>query len=209
MFVLDLLLLPLGAVIFPNPRVERVFIHAKVTRGLGNGLIRLDGQLHRAFLKCSGILFRSGLTHRTHLLGCVLSLVSVCPEEYSHIKGRARYMEYAMSSLTLFVGIAVSKDTLAIAVRPTAETWQVAKEAAEISTLVAQLEAMAPALVVLEATGGFEGHLRAALAIAAVPVVRAHPRQVRACAHAVGLVAKTDRIDARVLAHCAEAVTPV
>src|SRR5215475_287529 len=85
MFVLDLLLLPLGAVIFPNPRVERVFIHAKVTRGLGNGLIRLDGQLHRAFLKCSGILFRSGLTHRTHLLGCVLSLVSVCPEEYSHI----------------------------------------------------------------------------------------------------------------------------
>src|SRR5215475_6329341 len=86
MFVLDLLLLPLGAVIFPNPRVERVFIHAKVTRGLGNGLIRLDGQLHRAFLKCSGILFRSGLTHRTHLLGCVLSLVSVCPEEYSHIR---------------------------------------------------------------------------------------------------------------------------
>src|SRR5215475_1341895 len=85
MFVLDLLLLPLGAVIFPNPRVERVFIHAKVTRGLGNRLIRLDGQLHRAFLKCSGILFRSGLTHRTHLLGCVLSLVSVCPEEYSHI----------------------------------------------------------------------------------------------------------------------------
>src|SRR5215475_14395986 len=86
MFVLDLLLLPLGAVIFPNPRVERVFIHAKVTRGLGNGLLRLDGQLHRAFLKCSGILCRSGLTHRTHLLGCVLSLVSVCPEEYSHIR---------------------------------------------------------------------------------------------------------------------------
>src|SRR5215475_3435953 len=89
MFVLDLLLLPLGAVIFPNPRVERVFIHAKVTRGLSNKLIRLDGQLHRAFLKCSGILFRSGLTHRTHLLGCVLSLVSVCPEEYSHIIKRA------------------------------------------------------------------------------------------------------------------------
>src|SRR5215468_1744547 len=85
MFALDLLLLPLGAVICPHPSVERVFIHAKVTRGLGNGLIGLDGQLHRAFLEGSGILFRSGLTHRTHLLGCVLSLGSVCPEEYSHI----------------------------------------------------------------------------------------------------------------------------
>ena len=114
-----------------------------------------------------------------------------------------------MSSLTLFVGIAVSKDTLDIAVRPPAETWQVAHEAAEISTLGAQLEAMAPALVVLEATGGFEGPLLAALAVAAVPVVRAHPRQVRAFAPAVGILAKTDRIDARVLAHFAEAVKPV
>ena len=67
-----------------------------------------------------------------------------------------------MSSLTLFVGIDVAKDTLDVAVRPTAETWQVANEAAEISPLVAQLEAMAPALVVLEATGGFEGPLLAA-----------------------------------------------
>jgi transposase len=114
-----------------------------------------------------------------------------------------------MSSLTLFVGIDVSKDTLDVAVRPTAETWQVANEAAEISTLVAQLEAMAPALVVLEATGGFEGPLLAALAVAAVPVVRANPRQVRAFAQAVGILAKTDRIDARVLAHFAEAVKPV
>jgi len=114
-----------------------------------------------------------------------------------------------MSSRTLFVGIDVSKDTLDVAVRPTAETWQVANEAAEISTLVAQLEAMAPALVVLEATGGFEGPLLAALAVAAVPVVRANPRQVRAFAQVVGILAKTDRIDARVLAHFAEAVTPV
>jgi transposase len=114
-----------------------------------------------------------------------------------------------MSSLTLFVGIDVSKDTLDVAVRPTAETWQVANEAVEISTLVAQLEAMAPALVVLEATGGFEGPLLAALAVAAVPAVRANPRQVRAFAQAVGILAKTDRIDARVLAHFAEAVKPV
>jgi len=114
-----------------------------------------------------------------------------------------------MSSLTLFVGIDVSKDTLDVAVRPTAETWQVANEAAGISTLVTQLASMAPALVVLEATGGFAGPLLAAFAVAAIPVVRANPRQVRACAQAVGILAKTDRIDARVLAHCAEAVTPV
>jgi transposase len=68
---------------------------------------------------------------------------------------------------------------------------------------------MAPALVVLEATGGFAGPLLAALAVAALPVVRANPRQVRAFAQAVGILAKTDRRDARVLAHCAEAVKSV
>ena len=114
-----------------------------------------------------------------------------------------------MSSLTLFVGIDVAKDTLDIAVRPTAETWQVANETTGMSTLVAQLETMAPALVILEATGGFEGPLLAALAVTRVPVVRANPRQVRAFAQAIGILAKTDRIDARVLAHFAEAVQPV
>src|SRR5262245_38378374 len=118
-------------------------------------------------------------------------------------------MEYTMASLTLFVGIDVAKDTLDIAVRPTAETWQVANEPTGISTLVAQLETMAPALVILEATGGFEGPLLAALAVTRVPVVRANPRQVRAFAQAVGILAKTDRIDGRVLAHFAEAVKPV
>ena len=114
-----------------------------------------------------------------------------------------------MASLTLFVGIDVAKDTLDVAVRPTAETWQVDNEAVGINALVAQLATMAPALVVLEATGGFEGPLLAALAVAAVPVVRANPRQVRAFAQAIGILAQTDRIDARVLAHFAEAVKPV
>jgi transposase len=114
-----------------------------------------------------------------------------------------------MSSLTLFVGIDVSKDTLDVAVRPTAETWQVANETVAMNALVAQLETLAPALVILEATGGFEGPLLAALAVTRVPVVRANPRQGRACAQAVGILAKTDRIDARVLAHFAEAVQPV
>ena len=114
-----------------------------------------------------------------------------------------------MSALTLFVGIAVAKDTLDVAVRPPAETWPGANEAAAITPLVAQLEAMAPALVVLEATGGFEGPRLAALAVAAIPVVRANPRQVRAFAQAVGILAQTARIDARVLAHFAEAIKPV
>ena len=114
-----------------------------------------------------------------------------------------------MASLTLFVGIDVAKATLDVAVRPTAETWQVDNEAVGINALVAQLATMAPVLVVLEATGGFEGPLLAALAVAAVLVVRANPRQVRAFAQAIGILAKTDRIDARVLAHFAEAVKPV
>lgn len=75
-----------------------------------------------------------------------------------------------MSSPTLFVGIDVAKDTLDVAVRPTAETWQVANETASISALVEQLETMAPALVILEATGGFEGPLLAALAVTRVRV---------------------------------------
>src|SRR5215831_8042335 len=92
MFVLDLLLLTCTPMIFPDPGMQRVFIHSQVSRGLGNRLIRLDRQFHCAFLECSGILFRSGLTHRTHLLGCVLSLISVCPEEYSHTKtSRSRH----------------------------------------------------------------------------------------------------------------------
>jgi len=114
-----------------------------------------------------------------------------------------------MSSLTLFVGLDVAQDTRDVAVRPTAEPWQVANEAAGLSALVAQLATMAPALVVLEATGGFAGPLWAALAVAAVPVVRAHPRQVRAFAQAIGGLAKTERMEARVRAHFAEAVQPV
>jgi transposase len=114
-----------------------------------------------------------------------------------------------MSPIALFVGIDVAKDTLDIAVRPTAATWQVPNDPAGLSTLVERLQALAPTLVILEATGGFEGPLLAALAVPAVPVVRANPRQVRAFAQAVGILAKTDRLDAGVLAHFAEAVKPL
>src|SRR5262249_46294940 len=77
MFILHLLLLTLGTMIFSNPGVERVFIHAQITGCLGNGLIRLDGQFHRAFLKFRGIYFCRGLTHHTPLVCCVVS-VSPC-----------------------------------------------------------------------------------------------------------------------------------
>ncbi len=113
-----------------------------------------------------------------------------------------------MSPQPYCVGLDVAQATLALAVRPTAETWQVAHDEAGISALVPQLQARAPTLSVLAATGGSHGAVTAARAPAGLPVVVVHPRQVRACAQAVGILAKTDRIDARVLAHCADAVRP-
>src|SRR5256884_424148 len=108
----------------------------------------------------------------------------------------------------LFGGIDVAKATLDIAVRPTAETWSVSNDATGIDALVLRLGALAPPLIVLEATGGYQGPLVAALVAAALPVVVVNPRHIRAFAQAVGILAKTDRIDARVIAHFAEAVKP-
>ena len=113
-----------------------------------------------------------------------------------------------MSLQPCFVGIDVSQASLDIAVRPTAETWQVSNDEAGITTLVTQLQALAPTLLVLEATGGYHGPVTAALATASLPVVVVNPRQVRAFAQALGILTKTDRIDARVIAHFADAVRP-
>lgn len=113
-----------------------------------------------------------------------------------------------MSCLTYFVGIDVAKVSLDIAVRPTGETWQVANEASSLPEVIARLGALPPALVVLEATGGYEHLVVAALATAGLPVVVANPRQVRDFGRAVGQLAKTDRIDAALLALFAERVRP-
>src|SRR5207247_4881561 len=110
--------------------------------------------------------------------------------------------------LPVVVCIDVPTGTLDIAVRPTAETWRAPNDAPGIDALVMRLGAWAPTLIVLEATGGSQGPLVAALVAAALPVVVVHPRHLRACAQAVGILAKTDRSAARVMAHCAEAVTP-
>jgi transposase len=113
-----------------------------------------------------------------------------------------------MSEHQIFVGIDVAKGQLDVALRPTGEHWTVPNEDASIAALVTQLQAVAPTLIVLEATGGYQRTVVSALAAAGLPVVVANPRQTRDFAKATGQLAKTDALDARVLAHFAEAVRP-
>jgi transposase len=113
-----------------------------------------------------------------------------------------------MSTSQFFVGIDVAKAQLDIAVRPTGERWSAPNDEAGIATLVARLQAVAPTLIVLEATGGFQRAVVAALTVAGLPVVVATPRQTRDFAKATGQLAKTDALDARALAHFADAVRP-
>ena len=113
-----------------------------------------------------------------------------------------------MSTVSVFVGIDVAKDRLDVAVRPTGDRWAVAHDDPGIATVVTRLRARPPALVVLEATGGLEIPLTGALAAAGLPVVVVNPRQVRDFAKATGQLAKTDALDAAVLAQFAEAVRP-
>lgn len=108
----------------------------------------------------------------------------------------------------MLIGIDVAKAELVIAARPSGERWTVANEERGVKTLVDRLTNDKPELIVLEATGGYELLLVAALAAAALPVVVVNPRQVRDFARATGQLAKTDRIDAEVLALFAERVRP-
>jgi transposase len=108
----------------------------------------------------------------------------------------------------LYVGIDVSKDALDVHVRPTALAFRVANDEAGIAALVEQLRATRPAAIVLEATGGFEIPAVAALAAAGLAPAVVNPRQTRRFAEGVGRLAKTDPLDAGVLAHFAEAVRP-
>jgi transposase len=108
----------------------------------------------------------------------------------------------------VFVGIDVSKRRLEIHLRPSGEGFTVDHDDGNVAALVERLAALAPALVVLEATGGMEVRLAAALAAAGLPVAVVNPRQVRAFARATGRLAKTDRLDAAAIAHFAEAVRP-
>jgi transposase len=113
-----------------------------------------------------------------------------------------------MSESTVFVGIDVSKAQLDVAVRPEGGRFTVQNDEPGITTLVERLRGLQPHLVVLEATGGLEVPLVSALAAVAVPLVVANPRQVRDFAKATGQLAKTDTLDAQILARFAETVRP-
>jgi transposase len=108
------------------------------------------------------------------------------------------------------VGLDVAQATIDVAVRPAGPPpWRVSYDEGGVAALVATLTALQPTLVIMEATGGLEGALASALGLADLPVVIVNPRQVRDFAKATGVLAKTDRLDAQVLAHFGEAVRPV
>jgi transposase len=109
---------------------------------------------------------------------------------------------------TIIVGIDVSKDRLDVAVRPSGEAFVVERNAAGLERLAARLKELLPQIVALEATGGFETVAAATLAAAGLPVVIVNPAQIRSFAKAIGQRAKTDPIDAAVIAHFAEATKP-
>lgn len=108
----------------------------------------------------------------------------------------------------MFVGVDVAKAELVVAVLPGEAQWTVTNDERGVRTLVERLRENAPTLIVLEATGGYELLAVAALAAAALPVVVVNPRQVRDFARATGQLAKTDRLDAGILARFAEQVRP-
>lgn len=116
--------------------------------------------------------------------------------------------DYLLEVPLIFVGIDVCKAQLDVAIRPSEQTLSVTNDKAGIKTLVRHFKKLRPTLVVLESTGGLERQIMTALIGAEIPVVMANPRQVRDFAKSTGQLAKTDRIDAAVLAHYAEAIRP-
>lgn len=108
----------------------------------------------------------------------------------------------------IFVGIDVAKQHLDIHVRPTDERFRLLRDEAGLGNLVERLRPLGPVLVVLEATGGYEVPVAAALGSAGLPVAVVNPRQIRDFARATGQLAKTDTLDALIIALFAEAVQP-
>ena len=113
-----------------------------------------------------------------------------------------------MKTQPTYVGIDVAKDRVDIFIRPTGHGWSVNYIEAEVDGLVAKLQTIEPTVAIVEATGGLELPLVAALAAASLPVAVVNPRQVKDFAKSTGQLAKNDRLDARILAHFGEAVQP-
>ena len=107
----------------------------------------------------------------------------------------------------IVVGIDVSKNQLDVHVRGRGESFVVPRDAEGLAALIERLRPLAPQAIGLEATGGFETFVAAGLASAGLPVVVVNPAQVRAFANALGKRAKTDPIDAAVIAHFVEATS--
>ena len=125
------------------------------------------------------------------------------------LQGRAsNSQEVFMEQEATYVGIDVAKAQVDVAVRPTDDRWEVSHDEAGVRHLVSQLKTLEPVMVLLEASGGLELPLVAALATEELPVVVVNPRQVRDFARATGKLAKTDSLDAAVLAHFAEVIRP-
>jgi len=108
----------------------------------------------------------------------------------------------------IFVGIDVAKEHLDIAVRPNGETWTIKNDEQSAMELAIKLKELRPAVVVMEATGSYEMCVASVLSITGLPVAVVNPRQVRDFAKSTGKLAKTDTLDAHVLAHFAEAIRP-
>lgn len=122
--------------------------------------------------------------------------------------GRLLERRTATNPASIYVGIDVCKDSLEVAQRPDGEAWRLSNDGRGIAALVERLAQSRPTLVILEATGGMEMPLVRALVAAQLPAVVVNPRQVREFARATGRLAKTDTIDAHVLAQFGEAVQP-
>ena len=108
----------------------------------------------------------------------------------------------------IYVGIDVSQARLDVHVLPSGEAFAVARDGKGLEELIERLRALSPQLIAVEATGGFETIVAAAVAGAGLPLVVVNPAQIRHFAHALGKRAKTDPIDAAVIAHFVEAVKP-
>jgi transposase len=120
---------------------------------------------------------------------------------------QGREMEEPMST-EYFVGIDVSKDTLDVCAYPTQDTFRVPNSPDGLGELIERLKPIEPRLIVFEATGGYETLAVSSLAVAGLPVVVVNPRQIRDFAKSIGRLAKTDVIDAGVIARFASAVRP-
>ena len=117
-------------------------------------------------------------------------------------------MDHAPSASACFIGIDIGKDRLSLHVLPQQQAFTSATKPDDLTALAGRLMALQPTLIVMEATGGYESLLAATLAEAGLPIAIVNPRQARAFARASGCLAKTDAIDAALLARFAERIRP-